>query len=586
MSEVTAAEISRLAGVTRATVSNWRRRHADFPAPTGGTDANPTYTLAEVEPWLENRGYLTDPDPAAELRGAVRGNVTLVTTLLRAMARSVEPDVPPAVAEALTECVAAVGAAEAIEVLAAALPSDPATPPAVAELMAAFLPSPTRVLDPGCGGGGLLLAAARAGAKKLFGQELSKFQSALAEARLWTQGADADIRPGDCLRSDAFDDLMADAVLCNPPYGDRDWGHDDLGYDPRWAYGLPPRGESELAWVQHCLAHLEPGGTAVLLMPPGAAFRPSGRRIRTELVRSGALRAVVSLPPKSAPPMHIRLQVWVLQRADPGDVLFVDVADGPLDVAVEHWHAFVEDPEDFGTVDGVARARPVADLLDDAVDLTPARHVGSAPVTGEPDRHAAGPEQLRGMLRRAGHALIAAGGGSAWSPAGAERLTWRTAGLADLLRGGAVTLHRAGDTVQVLPGDVVLRELVRGRERTPVPTASVAEATGPLAQHHLLLRPDPERLDPWFLAGFLSAEENLNGATTGSTIERIDVKRLRVPLLPLDEQRRYGLAFRRLHALRRSADLASRLADQLSHDVAVGLTAGTLLPPHSPEGNR
>ena len=39
--QVTAAEISRLAGVTRATVSNWRRRHADFPAPVGGTEASP-----------------------------------------------------------------------------------------------------------------------------------------------------------------------------------------------------------------------------------------------------------------------------------------------------------------------------------------------------------------------------------------------------------------------------------------------------------------------------------------------------------------------------------------------------------------
>lgn len=36
---VTAAEISRIAGVTRATVSNWRRRHDDFPAPSGARRA-------------------------------------------------------------------------------------------------------------------------------------------------------------------------------------------------------------------------------------------------------------------------------------------------------------------------------------------------------------------------------------------------------------------------------------------------------------------------------------------------------------------------------------------------------------------
>jgi len=53
---VTAAEISRLAGVTRATVSNWRRRHPDFPAPAGGTEASPAYDVAEVRAWLAARG--------------------------------------------------------------------------------------------------------------------------------------------------------------------------------------------------------------------------------------------------------------------------------------------------------------------------------------------------------------------------------------------------------------------------------------------------------------------------------------------------------------------------------------------------
>jgi transposase-like protein len=46
--QVSAADISRMAGVTRATVSNWRRRHADFPAPSGGTDTSPSYDLAAV----------------------------------------------------------------------------------------------------------------------------------------------------------------------------------------------------------------------------------------------------------------------------------------------------------------------------------------------------------------------------------------------------------------------------------------------------------------------------------------------------------------------------------------------------------
>ena len=57
-SEVTAADIARLAGVGRAAVSNWRRRHDDFPGPVGGTDTSPTYELSAIERWLREQGKL------------------------------------------------------------------------------------------------------------------------------------------------------------------------------------------------------------------------------------------------------------------------------------------------------------------------------------------------------------------------------------------------------------------------------------------------------------------------------------------------------------------------------------------------
>ncbi|WP_374120112.1 helix-turn-helix transcriptional regulator, partial [Streptomyces sp. LS1784] len=58
--EVTAAEIARLAGVGRAAVSNWRRRHPDFPRPVGGTDASPAFALDEVESWLRAQGKIAE----------------------------------------------------------------------------------------------------------------------------------------------------------------------------------------------------------------------------------------------------------------------------------------------------------------------------------------------------------------------------------------------------------------------------------------------------------------------------------------------------------------------------------------------
>src|SRR5882757_11495571 len=56
--EVTAAGVARLAGVGRAAVSNWRRRHDDFPKPVGGTETSPTFELTAVERWLRDQGKL------------------------------------------------------------------------------------------------------------------------------------------------------------------------------------------------------------------------------------------------------------------------------------------------------------------------------------------------------------------------------------------------------------------------------------------------------------------------------------------------------------------------------------------------
>ncbi|MCW8221361.1 N-6 DNA methylase, partial [Streptomyces griseolus] len=98
--------------------------------------------------------------------------------------------------------------------------------------------------------------------------------------------------------------------------------------------GVPARTESELAWVQHALARLREGGTAVLLMPPAAASRRSGRRIRADLLRRGALRAVIALPAGAAPPYGIPLHLWVLRRPGAGrrpapELLVVDTAESP-----------------------------------------------------------------------------------------------------------------------------------------------------------------------------------------------------------------------------------------------------------------
>jgi hypothetical protein len=108
--------------------------------------------------------------------------------------------------------------------------------------------------------------------------------------------------------------------------------------------------------------------------------------------------------------------------------------------------------------------------------------------------------------------------------------------------------------------------------------AGEEDAGALLGLHVHLFRPDPARLDAWFLAGFMGAEENIAGASTGSTVLTVNPGRLRVPLLPLEEQRRYGEAFRHVHELRAEARRAMGLAEETARLLAGGLTGGQLLP--------
>lgn len=667
--QVTAADISRLAGVTRATVSNWRRRHADFPGPAGGTDASPLYDLAAVQAWLAARGHTAAASAAEELRAALRlrGAAAATRALPLVLAAAQQSDdalaalaeepygrlieraraavaglaasVPQAdsvtydeadadVLRALLRCVREEGGTATLNVLAERELEDSAatgaytTPTPLADLMARLVapppgqrPYPGRVLDPACGSGSLLAAAAALGARHLLAQDSLAVQAQRTAVRLRLAAPDAEVvaRVSDSLRDDAFPDVIADAALSNPPYGDRDWGHDELAYDPRWAYGVPPRAEPELAWVQHVLAHLAPGGPAVLLLPPATASRPSGRRVRTALLRAGALRGVLALPPGAAIPLHIGLHLWLLQRPDaaPGahqSVLFLDLSgpaqdaatgsrggQGAVDwpaltgTALDAWDRFRADPEHFTGEPGLTRAVPVIDLLDDQVDLTPGRQIRTAPATADPADAARQAEEGGQRLRAAFASLTPAAELGSWPPSGDAPRAWRTATVADLARGGALAVLRTSaatdeqsEAVTIEEGDVLL-------PRVAAPpagggTARVAdkrEAGEPLPDDLILFRPDRQRLDSWFLAGFLAAADNISGATTGTLRSniQIDPRRLRVPLLTLTEQRAYGDAFRRLGDLRAAARDAARLADETATHLTLGLTSGTLLPP-------
>ncbi|MEV0630431.1 N-6 DNA methylase [Nonomuraea wenchangensis] len=618
---VNAGDIARLAGVGRAAVSNWRRRHDDFPQPVGGTANQPLFSLPQIESWLRRYGksyqvslgdrvwqrlkaagdlrlgelvaqagiLLTDrhtptsgrPDgqhdgsrdgqlsgqPSRRLEGRLNGR--LDDELAGLVTELAEQHEPLTAYEFLCE-----------RYLEAHSRQLSVTRDDVAELMVRLVRAEGgTLLDPACGVGTLLLAldrAPRPGGEaprrpaKVLGQELSETSAAITAARLRLRGLEAEIAAGDAMRADAFPGLRADAVVCDPPFNERAWGYEELTGDPRWEYGLPPRGEPELAWVQHCLTHVKPGGSVAILMPPAAASRKAGRRIRANLLRAGALRGVVALP---------GADLWLLRRPKPGErppseVLILDAA-GDLELVEPAWRAYLEDRSD--------QTVRIIDLLADEVDMTPARH----------QRH----DDVGKAFAEVRDRFLAASAAPPDLKVLEQPLDQPAITLGDLIKEGLVTMIQApakmvadGGDVPVLTADDVLsgsppsgsaatqQGLVTLRPGDVVASYSsvrvIADGGAVLGPHLTLYRVDGRRLDPDFLAGYLRAAGGR--ATTGSS--RFDVRRTRLPRLPLKEQKAYGEAFRQLAVLEDAIRETSTLGHTLIRLGLDGLADGHLHP--------
>lgn len=63
---VSLAGVAALAGVTRAAVSNWRKRH-DFPKPVMTAGHTVWVVRDEAQTWLDNRHIRPTPDPASRI---------------------------------------------------------------------------------------------------------------------------------------------------------------------------------------------------------------------------------------------------------------------------------------------------------------------------------------------------------------------------------------------------------------------------------------------------------------------------------------------------------------------------------------
>lgn len=192
------------------------------------------------------------------------------------------------------------------------------TPHEVSELMSEIVAEhlknydSIKIYDPTSGSGSLLLTIGRAVGKHIIGRnrvdyyarELVESTFNLTRMNLVMREvgpAQINVCRADTLAEDwpvkaTGKPLRVDAVVSNPPYS-QGWNPVAMKHNPRFEYGLAPKGKADYAFLLHALYHLDTNGIMTIVLPTGVLSRGEEYEIRKNLIEHGHIKAVIALPP-------------------------------------------------------------------------------------------------------------------------------------------------------------------------------------------------------------------------------------------------------------------------------------------------
>lgn len=189
----------------------------------------------------------------------------------------------------------------------------------------------TTLYDPTCGSGSLLIKGHNTSPTGLtiYGQEKDIATTALTKMNMILHNCDdAEIAPGghSTLANPYFkEDIKApnggiitrlkqfDYIVSNPPFSLKNWTDgvfskseiqdqkkklNDVDIWERFDIGVPPTKNGDYAWLLHIYKSMEDEkGKAAVILPHGVLFRGGSEQlIRTGLINSGVIKAVIGLP--------------------------------------------------------------------------------------------------------------------------------------------------------------------------------------------------------------------------------------------------------------------------------------------------
>jgi type I restriction enzyme M protein len=272
------------------------------------------------------------------------------------------------------------------------------TPRSVVHLMGMII-DPAQgesIYDPACGTGGMLIECIEQlkskdqdyRTLKLFGQEKNLTSSAIARMNMFLHGVeDFQINRGDTLRQPAFfeaDGLKSfDCVIANPPFSLKEWGATAWANDPygRNIAGVPPKGNGDMAWVQHMIKSMQnKTGRMAVVLPHGALFRKAAEgKIRKALLEMDLLEAVIGLGPNIFYGTQLAACIMVFRAKKPANhkekVLFIDASEqirvsrAQNFLEPEHVQKIFDWYQDFQDVENFVKVATMEDIAENDFNL-------------------------------------------------------------------------------------------------------------------------------------------------------------------------------------------------------------------------